>query len=269
MNVYYNDNEPFVCAWLRNLIAAKLLPAGDVDERSIEQVMPDEVRGYTQAHFFAGIGGWPYALQLAGWGDRSVWTGSCPCQPFSLAGQRKTEDDSRHLWPTWFRLIRECEPGRIFGEQVAGAVGQGWWDVVSTELEAEAYTVGAVVLGAHSVGAPHIRQRLFFVADANGAGREDVEGGTRSTDATGRTFTGTQSDAIRVAAESRVGKLGRVEQPEKGNAGRGLSWWITEPAVDRVAYGVPGRVGRLRAYGNAIVPQVAAAFVKAYLDCRP
>src|SRR3990167_10164333 len=105
---YYNDNEPYVAAWLRNLIAAGLLPEGDVDERDIHDVQPDELRGYGQVHFFAGIGGWPYALQLAGWpDDRPVWTGSCPCQPFSAAGAQKSHADERHLWPAWFRLIRE------------------------------------------------------------------------------------------------------------------------------------------------------------------
>src|SRR5437879_4731102 len=87
MTCYYNDSDPFVCAWLRKLIAARLIPAGDVDERPIQEVSPEDVRGYTQAHFFAGIGGWAYALRLAGWpDDRPVWTGSAPCQPFSIAG---------------------------------------------------------------------------------------------------------------------------------------------------------------------------------------
>src|SRR3990167_8310376 len=120
--VYYNDNEPFVAAWLRNLIAAGHLPAGDVDERPIQAVQPDDLRGYTQCHFFAGIGGWALALELAEWGDRPVWSGSCPCQPFSAAGKGKAGADERHLWPEWFRLIRECRPERIFGEQVAGAI---------------------------------------------------------------------------------------------------------------------------------------------------
>ena len=96
--VYYNDNDPFAAQWLRNLVSAGLLPAGDVDDRSIKEVRPDDLKGYEQCHFFAGIGGWPYALGLSGWpGDRSVWTGSCPCQPLSGAGQHKGHADERHL----------------------------------------------------------------------------------------------------------------------------------------------------------------------------
>ena len=168
MLTYYNDNDPFVCAWLHNLIAAKVIPAGEVDERPIQEVTADDVRGFTQCHFFAGIGGWAYALQLAGWGDRPVWTGSCPCQPFSAAGKRGSHADERHLWPEWFRLLRECGPHVVFGEQVSGAVGLGWLDAVALDLESEGYAVGACVLGAHSVGAPHHRQRLWFVAESNG-----------------------------------------------------------------------------------------------------
>ena len=152
--VYYNELDKFAATWLRRLVAAGHLPDGEVDERDIRQVAAEDLRGFTQCHFFAGIGGWAYALERAGWGDRPVWTGSCPCQPFSAAGKRKAGDDERHLWPAWFRLIRECRPERVFGEQVAGAAGLGWLDLVSTDLEAEGYAVGAAVLGAHSVGAP-------------------------------------------------------------------------------------------------------------------
>ena len=87
MPAYYNENNRFAAQWLRNLIAAGDIAPGDVDERSITEVRPDDLRGYTQCHFFAGIGGWSAALRLAGWpDDRPVWTGSCPCQPFSAAG---------------------------------------------------------------------------------------------------------------------------------------------------------------------------------------
>ena len=126
MAVYYNEIDKYAAQWLRNLIAAGHLPAGDVDERSIVDVRPADLKGYTQCHFFAGIGGWSYALRLAGWGDgRPVWTGSCPCQPFSVAGSGKARSDARHLWPAWFRLIKAVQPAIIFGEQVAGAINCG------------------------------------------------------------------------------------------------------------------------------------------------
>lgn len=164
---YYNEFDPKAAAWLRELIAAGLIPAGEVDTRSICGVRPEDLQGFTQCHFFAGIGGWPYALSLAGWpADRPVWTGSCPCQPFSAAGKGLGTSDARHLWPVFFNLIRECRPVTVFGEQVERAIGHGWLDGVSADLEKEGYTCGSVVLGAHSVGAPHIRQRLYWVANA-------------------------------------------------------------------------------------------------------
>ena len=164
---YYNEHDPKTAAWLRELIAARLIPDGHVDERSIVDVRPGDLDGFTQCHFFAGIGGWSYALQLAGWPeDRPVWTGSCPCQPFSSAGKQRGTADERHLWPVFANLIRERRPSTVFGEQVASAIGHGWLDGVRADLEREGYACGAAVLGAHSVGAPHIRQRLFWVADS-------------------------------------------------------------------------------------------------------
>lgn len=168
MAAYYNEFDPFAAAWLRELIKAGLIADGEVDERSITDVQPEDVRGFTQCHCFAGIGGWSLALRLAGWDDaRPVWTGSCPCQPFSAAGANLGGDDPRHLWPAWFRLIRECQPATVFGEQVEAAVAHGWLDLVCDDLEGEGYAVGAVGLPAASVGAPHIRQRLWFVAESD------------------------------------------------------------------------------------------------------
>lgn len=170
---YYNEIDPGAAAWLRELIADGQIPAGEVDERSIWDVRPGDLRGFTQCHFFAGIGGWALALKLAGFpADREVWTGSCPCQPFSSAGKGAGVTDERHLWPAWFHLIRECRPDLIFGEQVSAAIGHGWLDLVQDDLAGEGYACGPIVLPACSVGAPHIRQRLWFVAHRSGAGLE-------------------------------------------------------------------------------------------------
>lgn len=288
---YYNEFDPQAAQWLRNLISAGLIPPGDVDERSIEDVTPNELTGYAQCHFFAGIGGWPLALALAGWpADRPVWTGSCPCQPFSAAGRGDGFADQRHLWPAWFHLIRECRPSVVFGEQVASAVGHGWLDLVSSDLEAQGYACGAAVLGAHSVGAPHIRQRLYFVADASASQRQanGLPGGIQAGNASAwdAGVYGGLSDAVRFG-QSGQGWLFRSGDSEAYqdrkehrtfDAGRG-AWSgaiaipcadgpsrLIEPGLEPLAHGIPARVVRLRAYGNAIVPQVAAAFIGAFAD---
>lgn len=165
MPAYYNEIDPHAAAWLRELISKKLIAPGDVDERSIEDVTPDEIRNYTQCHFFAGIGTWSYALRGAGWDDdRPIWTGSCPCQPFSAAGKGGGVDDERHLWPHWHHLIHECRPFAVLGEQVASKDGLAWFDIVSSDMEGTGYAIGANDLCAAGFGAPHIRQRLFFGA---------------------------------------------------------------------------------------------------------
>jgi DNA (cytosine-5)-methyltransferase 1 len=162
---YYNENDPSAAQWLRNLILLGLIPPGDVDTRSIADVQPDDLAGYAQVHFFAGIGGWSYALQIAGWpADRPIWTGSCPCQPFSVAGRGAGTSDERHLWPHMFRLVRAARPAVVLGEQVAGSAGYGWFDGVSADLEREGYACRAVDIPACAVNAPHIRQRLYWCA---------------------------------------------------------------------------------------------------------
>jgi len=242
---YYNEIDPFAAAWLRELIKAGLIADGEVDERSITDVRPDDLRGFVQCHFFAGIGGWSYALRLAGWpDDRAVWTGSCPCQPFSSAGQGYGEEDTRDLWPAWFRIISELRPVVCFGEQVADAARNGWFDRLCSDVEGENYAVGSCVLGAHSACAPHIRQRLYFVADASRRG-------------------GLRQNTSMADANSESTLRSSITREE-------CNPWRIEPAVGRVAHGIPHKLVEpfLRGYGNAIVPQVAQVFIEAYLDCR-
>jgi len=352
---YYNENDPKMAAWLHELIKADLIADGLIDERSIADVTADDLKGFSQCHFFAGIGGWSYALRLAGWpDDRPVWTGSCPCQPFSAAGKGRGTKDERHLWPEWFRLIRKCKPVTIFGEQVEAAINHGWLDLVSSDLEREGYRVGAIGLPACGVGAPHIRQRLWFVADT---GKQRLEGLARNgndRNEPGRldentTGSITESCEFNRLADSKLlgcecqpvidsagiqrtldteerprepigahstssGRMGNTEHngsscaampgcaahtgdgSEEGqdNAGesegaggavvpgtvcnwqnpdwlycRDDKWRPVEPGLEPLANGIPERVVRLRGYGNAIVPQVAAEVIKTYMEEKP
>lgn len=257
---YYNENDPGAAAWLRSLIERGCIPPGVVDTRSITEVKPDELRIYAQCHFFAGIGGWSYALQLAGWPESSpVWTGSCPCQPFSVAGRGLGEQDERHLWPVFRELIAECSPPVVFGEQVASSDGRDWLAGVRLDLEALGYAVGAADLCAAGIGAPHIRQRLYWVGDSIHPRLEGHPGDVAKRRQPGRVHaceigpaTETSGDSWNYYAPVRCadGKTRRIE-----------------PGLATLAHGIPARVVRLRGYGNAIVPQLAAQFIASMIDC--
>lgn len=165
---YYNDTDPDAAAVLEQQIANGVIAPGIVDTRSIKDVQPNDLVGFTQCHFFAGGGLWSVAARLAGWPDeRPLWTGSCPCQPFSAAGKGLGTDDPRHLWPDFHRLIRAGRPPVVMGEQVAGSAGYGWFDGVGADLASEGYTSRAVDIPACAIDAPHQRNRLYWIAVAD------------------------------------------------------------------------------------------------------
>lgn len=193
---YYNEIDPFAAQWLRNLIAGGHIAPGEVDERSIEDVTPNDLRGFTQCHFFAGIGVWSHSLRLAGWPDnKPVWTGSCPCQPFSAAGKGDGFADERHLWPAFYHLISERRPQHVFGEQVAAGNANVWFDLVQADLEGVGYAFGLVPFTSAGIGAPHIRERAYWVAHAHSV-ISDRRGKVR---APGRNEYSDSGDDVRLA----------------------------------------------------------------------
>lgn len=275
MTAYYNEIDPYAAQWLRNLIKEGLIADGEVDTRSIVDVRPRDLVAFKQCHFFAGLGGWSHALRLAGWpDDRPVWTGSCPCQPFSAAGDQRGFSDPRHLWPDWFRIIRQSCPSVVFGEQVASATF--WIDRVCADMEAQGYAIGTAILPACSVNAPHKRDRLWFVAHADllGASEGRVQWGGQFG------WPGGYQEARALGHPAGIGGgsgLCEADTLENWNGVAGTSGAVVtghdgksrrvKPGVHLLAHGVPARVGKLRAYGNAIVPQVAAEFIRASMSC--
>ncbi|RWX65019.1 DNA cytosine methyltransferase [Mesorhizobium sp. M4B.F.Ca.ET.089.01.1.1] len=247
----YNEIDEYAANWLENLIERGHIAHGVVDRRSIEDLRGDDLRGFTQVHFFAGIGVWSRALRAAGWpDDRRVWTGSCPCQPHSTAAADRARgfNDPRDLWPVWLDLIGSERPDTVFGEQVDDS--PAWIDRAAIDLAREDYAFGAIDLPALASGAPHERMRTYIVADTNRPGRREQ----------GRPITvGQELMGVECASggpffgnHRTTGELGRVRR--------------TQPGIRLLVDGATSRVGRLRAYGNAIVGEVATAFIKAYLE---
>lgn len=283
MAAYYNEHDKLAAAWLRELIKARLIADGEVDERSIEDVAPNELTGFTQCHMFAGIGVWSHSLRQAGWpDDRSVWTGSCPCQPFSAEGKRAGFLDERHLWPAFFHLISQCRPNVVFGEQVASNDGLAWLDLVQNDLEGAGYAVGAADICAAGIGAPHIRQRLYWVGYSHSAGLERFAwNGNHSyqsrrfhPNSLGHVATSSIIHTLADADGQSCVESEGLPRPVNGFWADADwircfddKWRAVEPGTFPLADGPSARVGRLRGYGNALVAPVAQAFIRAYIAC--
>jgi DNA (cytosine-5)-methyltransferase 1 len=351
MAAYYNEIDPYAAQWLRNLIEAGHIAPGFVDERSIVDVKPDELAEFTQCHFFSGIGVWSLALRRAGWpDDRPIWTGSCPCQPFSSAGKGNGFDDERHLWPHFQWLIQQRRPSVVIGEQVASKDTNPWIDLVHADLEAMGYAFGCVPFPSASVGAPHIRDRNYWVGSlgdtsvrrhpnrnmGDQASKEFAPSAPRENKGCwGYDFTD-DGQSMRMAYANSTGfsadtigefhdtkhnpeSCGSVERMDNtnsesagwnggatysqkacdwasscdgdrlGNAGDTLScglpgpvnglwrsadwlhcrdgkWRPVEPGTFPLANGAASRVGRLRAYGNAINTYQAQIFIESIME---
>lgn len=255
--VYYNEINPYDVIWLKNLISSGEIPNGDVDDRSIENVRPKDLDGYTSCHFFAGIGGWPLALRIAGWpDDRPVWTGSCPCTRYSNAGKKDGRENEIHLWPTWYGLIAEQAPSVIFGEQVANAITYGWMDEVFHDLENKMYACASAVLRACAVNKDHERRRLFFVAQ-----REKHDDYRASAQIQGPDERQTlERQKMGDAEFCDAATLGKFQVCSDGLKRK------TFAGITLFSHGLPDQLDIEQAFGNAIVPKLASEFIAAYME---
>ena len=174
-------------------------------------------------------------LRSAGIERPTLVSGGFPCQPFSCAGKRRGAADDRFLWPEMCRIVSELRPAWVLGENVAGFVGMAL-DDCAADLESVGYEVRAFMVPACAVGAPHRRDRLFVVAHAEHGRRAQLR---------------------------HMGRARRVPQlPAWDAEGKG----VPEPGLRGVADGIPHRVDRLNALGNAVMPQQAYPFVQAIAE---
>ena len=205
-----------------------------------------------------------------------VVAGGFPCQPFSVAGNRLGSEDDRPLWPEMLRIIRECRPRWVIGENVSGFVKMAL-DDVSSDLEGEGYAVRAFVLPAVAVEARHRRDRCFIIAHREDVAYASGEGLQRHGQEHQLRSFGEEEQVIgRGDVAHTIGSRGETwlsgqEQGQEGHSrefnheGYQRSWWETggewpaEPSVGRVADGVPNRVDRIKSLGNAVVPQLIQA----------
>jgi len=236
VSAYYNDHDPFIAEWLRNLATRGLIEGGWIDDRSIVDIRPGDLAGHLRCHFFAGIAGFDAALRLLGWpADAEIWTGGPPCQDTSIAAalyrtRRGLRGPRSGLALLWLDLVAACRPRRLVFENVPGI--RPWIAEITRRLEQLGYRVCKPQRSAESVGAPHARGRMFVAADLDGA-----------------RFPLAWSPGSPTPARHAWA------------APPGDFWRETKPGIWRMDDGLPARMAILRAFGNAVVPDQAAAAI--------
>jgi len=243
---YYNEIDPFCCGVLKARIADGRLPGGQVDGRDVREVRPDEIPA-GQVHLFAGIGGFAYAARLAGLPDDfDIWTAGFPCQDISTAGKGAGLSAPRSgLWREVVRCLRVVRPPRLLVENVAALLGRGMGTVLG-DLAGSGYDAEWDCLPASTFGARHLRCRVFISAHA---------GILPDADPFGRIYSSQRHTALSV--------FGGFSTPE--------AWpGLDEPELFGDLDGIPGGLDFVQqanaAYGNAIVPQVAAKIMRTMTD---
>jgi DNA (cytosine-5)-methyltransferase 1 len=224
-------------------------------------------------------------------GRVDILTGGFPCQPYSLAGKRKGKEDERHLWPEMLRVIRECAPRYVVGENVRGLVGWNGglvFEEVCADLEACGYAVQSFLLPAAGVAScPHRRDRVWFVAysDESDAGKNRGRMSGKAEEVWGQEegiilgSSCSNANAPDTQVPRREGQRfeGQGQVQPDGRGGKNMeAAWENFPAVPPVCGGNDGlpkeldgitfskwRRESIKAYGNAIVPQVALQIFKA------
>tara|TARA_A100001515_G_scaffold69263_1_gene55062 strand:+ start:73 stop:933 length:861 start_codon:yes stop_codon:yes gene_type:complete len=214
-----------------------------------------------------------------------IITGGFPCQPFSVAGKQKGTSDDRYLWPEMFRIIKEFKPRWVIGENVKGLVNlqNGLvFETVCTDLEGEGYEVRAFNIPAAGVGAPHRRERIWIVANSRRTLRQGTELREKNEDET-RKENADQHQRSNSPSKSNVANANSERQqeqcrtesvqkegnePQRSSSQARHAGWESEPDVGRVANGIPGRVHRLKALGNSIVPKIAEEIGRAIMKAE-
>ena len=223
-------------------------------------------------------------LKADGIDSIDIITGGYPCQPFSIAGRQKGEQDSRHLWPEYFRLVKELRPTWVIGENVSGHIKLGL-DTVIEDLESEDYSVRPFSISASSIGANHQRERIWILAHSrrsqwpraeqrgeneNETRKENANQFERSSSTSEVDVANTNDERLQRQWQSRNQFTPRFNSSRESSEERqrtvGQGWWESEPNMGRVAHGIPKRVDRLKSLGNSLVPQIPYYIGKTILE---